>query len=101
MVVLKEPFLGWLNNYEGRLKSSWTGGSVPLLCTGRHNSIRAAYCRRSTNFSNGPPIIIVIIIIIIIIIESLSLSLDYICYDKRKAELLSAGAICLCEFNNT
>jgi hypothetical protein len=27
--------------------------------------------------------------------------LDYICYDKRKAELLSAGAICLCEFNNT
>jgi hypothetical protein len=24
MVVLKEPFLGWRSNYEGRLKSSWT-----------------------------------------------------------------------------
>jgi hypothetical protein len=23
-VVLKEPFLGWRSNYEGRLKSSWT-----------------------------------------------------------------------------
>jgi hypothetical protein len=22
-------------NYEGRLKSSWTGGSAPLLCRGR------------------------------------------------------------------
>jgi hypothetical protein len=24
MVILKEPFLGWWSNYEGRLKSSWT-----------------------------------------------------------------------------
>jgi len=24
--------------YEGRLKSSWTVGSAPLLCRGRHNS---------------------------------------------------------------
>jgi len=38
MVVLKEPFLGWWSNYEGHLKSSWTGGSVTLLCGGRHNS---------------------------------------------------------------
>jgi len=22
-------------NYDGRLKSSWTGGSAPLLCRGR------------------------------------------------------------------
>jgi hypothetical protein len=31
-VVLKETFLGWRSNYEGRLKSSWTDGSAPLLC---------------------------------------------------------------------
>jgi hypothetical protein len=30
-VVLKEPFLAWRGNYEGRLKCSWTGGSAPLL----------------------------------------------------------------------
>jgi hypothetical protein len=32
MVILKEPFLGWQSNYKGSLKSSWTGGSAPLLC---------------------------------------------------------------------
>jgi hypothetical protein len=35
--VLKEHFLGWRSNYEDRLKSSWTGGSEPLLCLPRHN----------------------------------------------------------------
>jgi hypothetical protein len=30
-VVLKDPFLGWQNKYEGRLKSSWTRSSAPLL----------------------------------------------------------------------
>jgi hypothetical protein len=37
-VVLKEPFSGWRSNYEGRLKSSWTGGSAPLLCFPLHNT---------------------------------------------------------------
>jgi hypothetical protein len=27
MVILKETFLGWQSNYEGRLKSSWTAVS--------------------------------------------------------------------------
>jgi hypothetical protein len=58
MVILKEPFLGWRSNYEGRLKSSWTGGSEPLLCRRSHNSITAAHCRQSTNFSNGPRVLI-------------------------------------------
>jgi hypothetical protein len=53
-VVLKEPFLGWRSYYEGRLKSSRTGDSAPLLCRGRHNSITATHCRQSTNFSNDP-----------------------------------------------
>jgi len=39
MVILKEPFLGWQSNYEGRLKSSWTGSCALFLCRGRHNSI--------------------------------------------------------------
>jgi hypothetical protein len=30
MVVLKEPFLGWRSNYEGRLKSSWTRLITPF-----------------------------------------------------------------------
>jgi hypothetical protein len=38
MVILKEPLLGWWSNYEGRLKSSWTGGSVLLLYLPLHNS---------------------------------------------------------------
>jgi len=38
MVVLKESILGWHSNHEDRLKSLWTGGNVPLLCRGRHNS---------------------------------------------------------------
>jgi hypothetical protein len=38
MVILKEPFLGWWSNYEGCLKSSWTGNSVLLLCLPPHNS---------------------------------------------------------------
>jgi hypothetical protein len=32
----KERELG--RKYEGRLKSSWSGDSVPLLCRGRHNT---------------------------------------------------------------
>jgi hypothetical protein len=40
--------------YEGHLKSSWTGGSAPLLCRRRHNSITMAHCCKSTNFSNCP-----------------------------------------------
>jgi hypothetical protein len=50
----KMPFLGWQSNYEGRLKSSWTGGSAPLLCRGKHNSITVAHCHQSMNLSNGP-----------------------------------------------
>jgi hypothetical protein len=38
MVALKEPFLGWRSNYEGRLKSSWTGGSAPLLYRGSQSA---------------------------------------------------------------
>jgi hypothetical protein len=30
MVVLKEPFLEWRSNYEGRLKSSWTHLITPF-----------------------------------------------------------------------
>jgi acyl-CoA synthetase (AMP-forming)/AMP-acid ligase II len=30
MVILKEPFLGWQSNYEGRLKSSWTQLITPF-----------------------------------------------------------------------
>jgi hypothetical protein len=41
-------------NYEGRLKSQWTGGSSPLLCCYVSRLITAARCRQSTNFSNGP-----------------------------------------------
>jgi len=26
--------------YNGRLKISWTGGSAPLLCRGRHRLLR-------------------------------------------------------------
>jgi len=43
--------------YEGLLKSSWTGGSAPLLCKMRHNSKTAAHCHQSTNFPNGPSIL--------------------------------------------
>jgi len=32
----KRPFLGWRINYEGHLKSLWTGSSALLLCRGRH-----------------------------------------------------------------
>jgi hypothetical protein len=35
-------------SYEGCFKSSWTGGSVPLLCLPLHIS------GQSMNFSNGP-----------------------------------------------
>jgi len=42
--------------FEGRFKSSQTGGSAPLLCRGRHNSTTAAHYYQSTNFSNGPRI---------------------------------------------
>jgi hypothetical protein len=58
VVILKEPFSGWWSNYEGRLKSSWTGGSAPLLCRERQNNITAAHCLQSTNFSNGPRILV-------------------------------------------
>jgi len=40
--------------YEGRLKSSWTGGSAPLLCRGRYGNVTAAHCRQPTNFSKRP-----------------------------------------------
>jgi hypothetical protein len=56
IVILKQLFLGWRSNYEGRLESSWTGDSAPLLCRGRRNSIRVRHCRPSTNFSNCPRI---------------------------------------------
>jgi hypothetical protein len=36
--------------------SSWTGGSAPLLCRGRHNIVTVAHWRQSTKFSNGPRI---------------------------------------------
>jgi len=52
-VVLKKVLVGWRSN-EGRLKSSWTGGSAPLLCRGMHNSIKTAHCHQSTNISKGP-----------------------------------------------
>jgi hypothetical protein len=39
-VVLKEPFFRWRSNYEDRLKSSWTGGSAPLLCWRRQLFVR-------------------------------------------------------------
>jgi hypothetical protein len=42
-VVLKERFLGWRSNYEGRLKSSWTGGSAPPLCCYASLCITAAH----------------------------------------------------------
>jgi hypothetical protein len=38
VVVWSSSF--WRSNYEGRLKSSWTGGSAPLLCRGRQTSIK-------------------------------------------------------------
>jgi hypothetical protein len=41
------------NIYEGCLKSSWTGGSTPLLCCYASHCITAAHCRQFTNFSNG------------------------------------------------
>jgi hypothetical protein len=44
----------YLPIYEGRLKSSWTGGIAPLLCCYASFCIRAAHCRQSTKFSNGP-----------------------------------------------
>jgi hypothetical protein len=31
MVVLKELFLGWRSKYEGRLKSSRTGGNAVII----------------------------------------------------------------------
>jgi hypothetical protein len=40
--------------YVGRLKSSWTGGSAPLLWRWRHKNTAAVHCRQSTNFSKGP-----------------------------------------------
>jgi hypothetical protein len=39
---------------EGCLKSSWTGGSAPLLCKRRYNNKIAAHCSQSTSFSNCP-----------------------------------------------
>jgi len=42
------------STYKSPLKSSWTGGNVPLLWRRRHNSITAVHCCQSTNFSNGP-----------------------------------------------
>jgi hypothetical protein len=42
--------------YEGRLKSSWTGGSAPRLCSYASLCISAAHCRQATNFSRGPHI---------------------------------------------
>jgi hypothetical protein len=47
--------LKWiLEIYKGHLKSSWTGGSVPLLCCYASLCITAAHYRQSTNFLNGP-----------------------------------------------
>jgi hypothetical protein len=40
--------------YESCLKSSWTGGSAPLLCCYASFCITAAHRRQSTYFSNGP-----------------------------------------------
>jgi hypothetical protein len=42
--------------YECRLKTSWTGGSAPLLCCYAFLYITAALCRQSANFLNGPRI---------------------------------------------
>jgi hypothetical protein len=79
-VILKEPFLGGRNNYEGRLKSSRTrlirkrdrhsrstkfrfgvimlGTKTTPLLLGITVTvslcITAAHCRQSTNFANGP-----------------------------------------------
>jgi hypothetical protein len=50
VMVLKDSFLGWQSNYEGRLKSSWTGGSTLLLCRGKHKGITVAHCHQFTNF---------------------------------------------------
>jgi hypothetical protein len=40
--------------YDGRWKSSWTGGSAPLVCSYASLCITAAHYRQSTNFSKGP-----------------------------------------------
>jgi len=53
MVILKEPVLGWWNNYKGRLKSSWTGSSVPLLHCYASLCITFVDCCKSTDFSNS------------------------------------------------
>jgi hypothetical protein len=67
-VVLKEPFLGWRNNYEGRLKSLWTHiirkghrhrtstkHRLGVLWRGG-DGVLFEWCE-STNVSNGPRII--------------------------------------------
>jgi hypothetical protein len=50
-----QDFLGGsqIELYEGSLKSSWTGGTAPLLFCYASLCITVAYCVQSPKFSNG------------------------------------------------